>query len=580
MVAGTKRGLFLFGLHTFSLHTLVAVFTAFFVEYYVHECLLIVTVKPGKARGEENETKAQLSTWGLSFFFFAQVMYATLATLYHFGLVSLVPVAFIRTHAFLVTNRLSSEQSFALLSGLSWSLLRFPLLPSAVLFTLLFAALSALSSSCAAFAAQAAREMALQRPKEGEWISVVARLASAAVAAVVFVAALLYDGTRPRRSALKGFHGLVCAVSVSMFCVFAGLQYLRRRAQAEESAAAAAASLMREESTGGDGSPSSSRFALLFPDTSYAEFHAFARQTCQRRSMKALLAVRALHCYAHSLVYFFFHLMLTLGCGLQLSAAARAALLAGVVAASAFAAPLNAAMCALLGKKRSVSLTFALIGLVGAMSLLLAYCTRDAGTSSAATPVSPVVTSSKRRVFLVEVSTAGTVWCVVAMVLQRLLLDASEGLLDLAQEDVVDEDAVLFGRASLMVAWTRRLVFVGDVPSRSLSFIVTLAFLAVSRAFRVVWTTQAAGQSLLFPGATRPFTTTSPTAGSASLSSATWLVAASGSTTLALLGLQTCGTAAAVCFIWHRYYNLDGKHLQFVQMATRKRKDEQTVALV
>ncbi|KPA80274.1 hypothetical protein ABB37_04570 [Leptomonas pyrrhocoris] len=565
MVAGTKRGLLLFGFHTFAVHLLAAVFMSFFVEYYVHERLLIVNVRPVKAKDRHDEVQAHLSTWGLLLFVIAQTAYAVVTSLHRFGLLSLVTTAFPSSRVLpVLLRRLSCEQCFALLFGLSWWLLRFPLLPSAVSFTCLFAALSALAEGCSAFTAQAAREMAQQRPKEGEWIAWVARLAAASVAAVVFAAALLYDGAVPRSGRLGGFHWLVLMMSVGALGVFSGLQHVRRRAHAAESSSP---SSVREDAEHPWSPPSS----LTSADASSAEFHAFARQTCQRRSMKALLAVRALHCYAHSFVLYFAHLVLTLGCGLQLSAAIRAAILGVVIAASSLLSPMGAVVCAVLGKKRGLSMGFAVVAMLGAASLLLAYLTRDTDTAEAA---GPRVIEPKPKNFLVEVSTAGTAWCAIMVALQRLVLDALRDMLDLAQEDVVEEDAILFGRASSMTTCTKQLTSVGNVPMQSLSFAMVLLFLAASRAFRVVPAFAHVATS------TPPLTNSSRVVTPAPPTLMPSYVVANGSTMLALLGLQTCGVAVAMCVVWQRFYNLDGKHLQFVQMATRKRSDEQATTLV
>lgn len=582
MVAGTKRGLLLFGLHTFSVHILFTVFISLYVEYYVHECLLHVKAQSTNAESDKKEAKAQLSKWGLSFFVLAQVTYAVLSVLHRCGLFSFFSSTFSIRHAFLLPYQLPSEHCFALLFGLSWSLLRFPLLPSAVTFTVVFAALSALSDRCVVFMAQAAREMALQRPKEGERIDWVGRLATTSGAAAVFVAALLYDGAAPRRGQLGGFHAFVAITSLAMLGMFSALQHLRRRAQADEGTAAFTACEEAADGGGSGGGSRPPRLPLSSPDVSSAHFRAFARQTCQRRSMKALLVVRAFHGYAHTLVLHFFHLILTLGGGMRLSAAVRAALLALVVAVSSILGPFSAALCAVLGKKRSFSLGCALVSLAGAVSLLFAYLTRDSSNSAtaAASPGAALSSVIKQENLLVEVSTTGTTWCVIMVVVQRLLLDVVRDVLDLAQEDVVEEDAILFGRASSMATWTRRLTSVGSVPLQSLSFIATLLFLAASRAFRLVWCGQSAASAPL-PGGFAVSTTTTTTAMPFSpLDTTPWLIAANGSTMLALLGMQTCGVAMTMWVVWQRFYNLDGKYLHFVQMATRKRKDEQAVALV
>ncbi|KPI84674.1 hypothetical protein ABL78_6268 [Leptomonas seymouri] len=565
MVAGTKRGLLLFGLHAFFVQLLVAVFTSFFVEYFLRECLLVVKVGPANTEGSHGAVSAQLSKWGLSLFIVVQAVYAVVASLHRLGLIALHSVTFANSRALLLLRRLSCECRFALLFGLSWLLLHFPLLPSALSFTCVFAVLRALGEDCSAFTTQTARQMALQRPKEGEWISWAARLAATGVAVAMFVTSLLYDSAVQRSGHAGGFHVLIAVVSVSAFCTFGVLQHLRRRTQVEERSAI---SWVRDDAEN-SGAPRPPFTSAAMPP---AAFNAFARQTCQRSSMKALMAVRVLHCNAHTLVLYFFHFMITLGCGLQLSAATRAALLALVTAASSLLRPMAVAVCAVLGKKRSLSMGFSLAALLGSVSLLLAYSAQDAAT--AASPAGALIIKPKSKPPLLDVPAASTMWCPVLVVLQRLLLDALRDVLDLAQEDVVEEDTVLFGRASSMSTWTKQLTSVGCIPMQSLSIVMSFVFLAASRALRVVPVETAPWTAL-----TAPLRTPFDAASSASPLTP-WRVVVASSTMLSLLGLHTCGVAVVMCVVWQRLYNLEGKHLQFVQMATRKRRDEQAVALV
>lgn len=585
MVAGTKRGVLLFALHAIAVQLLTALFTAFFVEYYFHECLVVVKSAPATA-----QTKVWLSRWGLSFFVLSQVVYAVLSALHRCGLLSLssrLPPSILCGRLLTRPKWFSNEHAFVVAFGLSWCVLRLPLLPSAFCFTLALAAVSALAVKCTALTERAAREMAVQRPREGEWVGWAGLQATVAAAPLVFAAARLYDGTAPRSGQLSSFHGLLVVICVSVFVLFSVLQYLRGRMHAEESNALS----RRDEveplpfqrlvsNTGGGGAATAEG----------AEFRAFVRQTCQRRSMKALLAVRAMHAYAYAILLFGTHLLLTLGGGLALSSRVRAALLAVVFAASSLLRPFCVALCTALGKKHAVSMTIAAVAATGNLALYAAYFTR--GTSPAAevkegkaTAATPLSTATEAAV---DAFGAGTVWCVVLVVVQRLLLEVVGELLDLAQEDVVEEDAILFGRAASMTTWTSRLTSVATVPMQSLSLIITFLFLAVTSALRVVQqplsAAAAAGRPSFLLSTSTPTTTTMMTSTTRLSSSVSapphWWVVASGSSVLALLGLQTCGVGVAMWVVWHRVYNLEGKHLQFVQMAIRKRKDEQALSLV
>lgn len=581
MVAGTRRGVVLLGTHSLLVQALHALFASLFTEYYVHGFLLVLRQrKPRKhgAAAPHDEYRVQVSKVGLWLLVAAQLVYAIGLLLHHAGITLSAPLPGRLRRVRSLPPLLSNETRFALLLGLAWWLLHLPLLPSTVTFTLVTAAEVALAARCAAVAGTAAVEMILQRPKEERLVRATSRIASAGAAAVVFAASFLYDGSVPRHGAVDGFHVGVFVMSVAAACIFAVLQRLRRGggggAHGED-----AVPVSRDEAASGQ----RCFVGLIGPST--REYHGFVQQTCQRRSMKALLAVRAVHAYAQTAMLAFFHLLLTRGTGPHLSAASRALLLACAVAAPALLVPAHAAAVSVAGKKRTATAAMVLTGVVALVSLVAAFCARSTGAAAAAEPTS-----------------AGAAWlCAVLLLLQRVLLDSVGELLELAQEDVVEEDAILFGRASPLAAWTRRLCATATAPMAPLSCIGTAMLLAVTHALDVVVPAAAlrgedtivtstaaavaAGGAAVVDVSTRAVAALGlPEHTAAALSSAVptqYAFHASGvPVVLALTGVQTLGAALVMGAVWHRFYNLEGKHLQFVQMATRKRRDEQAVTLV
>ncbi|GET90272.1 hypothetical protein, conserved [Leishmania tarentolae] len=563
MAVCTRRDLLLLGTHSFVLQSLHAVFVALFMEYYMHGFLLVDTCNGKKAGlADTCRWRVHISKTGLCVLIAAQLVYTVCNVLDEADMVSFSSVV-ARAWRRIPRHRLASnEVRFAIAFGLSWCVLRLPLVPSAVSFTLATAIVGVLSDRCVFFAQNVAREVATQRPREEN----VVLLASRGAAVVVLVAALLYDGSYPKRKSLHKFHWYLlglCGVAVG---IFSGPQRWRCNSHGEEAASAA-----REECS------LSMRSFSGFGDATM-DFRGFARQTWQRRSMKALLVVRALHCYAHAGVVGFFHLLLTLACAPRLSAAVRAVILAFVVAAPSFLAPVHVAVAGLVGKKRLVLVMLLGVCALGFVSLVAAFFTRGA----LAVTVSPT-----RGEGSTVARSGASVWlCAVLLTLLRLLLDSVRDVLELAQEDVIEEDSILFARATPMVAWTRRLCDLAKVPMESFSRIAGVLLLAFTNAFQ--------GVVLVPPVASGNGTTSQTTTAINNTSAALALektlllpdspaeVATTNMTSavLAFLSLHTCGVALAMLVVWYRYYNLEGKHLLFVQMATRKRKDQQCVALV
>ncbi|CBZ24018.1 conserved hypothetical protein [Leishmania mexicana MHOM/GT/2001/U1103] len=569
MAAGTRRGLLLLGTHSFVVQSLHVVFAALFMEYYVHGFLLIVDTRKGKTTSFTDipEWRLRISKLGLCVLVAAQLVYMVGSILDGAGVVVFSSVV-ARMCRLTPRQRLASnEHRFALVFGLSWWVLRLPLVPSAVSFTLATAVFGVLSDRCTAFAQNLAREMTAQRPKEERLVQLASRAASGGAAVVALVAALLYDGSSPKRKPLRGFHWCLLLLCGAAVCAFSGLQRWRCSSYGEEAPSAA-----REECS------LSSRSIFGFGDATMMEFQGFVRQTWQRRSMKALLVVRALHCYAHAAVVAFFHLLLTLGCAPRLSAAARAILLAFVLAAPSFLAPMHIASAGTVGKKRLVLVMLLGVCALGLVSLVAAFFTRGA----VGVAVSPALAEDTTAAS----SDAGIWLCAILLTLLRLLLDSVRDVLELAQEDVVEEDAILFGRATPMASWTRRLCALVTAPMESLSRIATVFLLAFTNAFEgvVLAPPTITGNSTITQTASAVQSAAAALAlERVSLSSAFPAAVATAnvaSTVLALLSLHTCGVALMMLVVWHRYYNLEGKHLLFVQMATRKRKDEQCVALV
>ncbi|KAG5497210.1 hypothetical protein JIQ42_03690 [Leishmania sp. Namibia] len=557
MAAGTRRGLLLLAAHSFVVQSLRVVFSTLFVEYYTYGFLLVADTRRVNTVGlTDNEGgRLHFSKLGLGMLVAAQLIYLVCSFLHRAGVVTFSSVV---ARAWRPQRLASDEHSFAFVFGASWWVLRLPFLPSAVSFTLATAAVGVFSDRCIAFAQSAMREVAAQSPKEEKSVQLALRAASGGAAVVVLIAALLYDGPSPKKGPLREFHWCLVVLCGAALCTFSGLQRWRCSFQGED-----ATDTAREDFSVG------SRPVSRLSDATVAEFHDFVHQTWQRRSMKALLVVRALHCFVHTAAVSFFHLFLALGCAPLLSAAVRAVILALVVAAPSFLAPTLVASAGLVGKKGLVSVMLLGVCAVGLVSLVAAFLTRGVGVEFA----SAVVEGSA------GVSLSAAVWlCAVLVILLRLLLDSVDDLLDLAQEDVVEEDAILFGRPTLMAASTKRLCSVVAAPMESLSRITTLLLLAFTNAFE--------GGVLAPPAITSSSGTTTTQATSvlekaAPAGALEWAAMTNmASTVLAVLSLQTGGVALMMLVVWYRYYNLDGKHLQFVQMATRKRKDEQSVAVV
>ncbi|KAK7197654.1 hypothetical protein NESM_000716900 [Novymonas esmeraldas] len=545
MHTGTRRGLLLLGTHRVVVQSLHGVVAALYVEYYVHVFLLVVDRRRAAALKQAGGVAEPLhvSKAGLCVFIVAQLVYIAYSTLHRVGLVVVVlPAAARASRAARVLQFVSPEHRLALVFGAAWWVLRLPLVPPAVSFTLASAALRSVSERCIAFAEHAAREMAVQRPKAEGAVRLSSRVAGVGAAGVVFAAALLYDGAAPKRGSLCAFYWGLCALCTASACIISALQLWRGGPRGDDEASATATANVRSHPGAGD---------LAGP-----EWRCFARQTLQRRSMKALLAVHALHCYAQTVVGPFFHLLLTLGSAPHASAATRAAVLGLVVAAPPLLAPLCTAAAGLLGRKRLLSVVLAVVCVVSLASLVTAVLAR----------VAPAA---------VDGGGAGaTVWlCVVLLTLLRLLLDGARDVLELAQDDVVEEDAILFGRAAPMSLWTRRLCAVAALPMGALSCVTTLVYLAVAGAFDTPITTATPVPSSAAPKRAALALSTA----AAAAAETTHNVA---STVLALVGVQMFAVSLVMLLVWHRFYNLDGKHLQFVQMASRKRRDEQSVALV
>ncbi|KAG5473677.1 hypothetical protein LSCM1_04304 [Leishmania martiniquensis] len=559
MVAGTRRGLLRLGTYSFAVQSLHVVFAALFVEYYTNDFLIVEDMPKANAVSPTDIDGGRLhfSKLGLGMLVAAQLMYAVCSVLHRSG-----AVAFSSLVAPLWRpQRVAwNEHSLAFVFGASWLALRLPFVPSAVSFTLAMAAVGALSERCSAFAQNVMRGVAAQQPKEEESVQLVSRAASGGASVVVLIATLLYDGCSPRKGPLRRFHWclfILCGVCV---CVFSVLRRWRCSFHGEE-----ATSTAREDCCVG------SRSVSGLGDGTLTDFHDFVPQTWQRRSMKALLVVRALHRYAHTVMVSFFHLLLCLGSAPLLSAAARAVILALVAAAPSFLAPTYVASAGLVGKKCLISLVLLGVCAVGLASLVAAFFSRGAVGVVVVAPVAVEDSAGVRSV--------AAVWlCALLLMLLRLLLDSLHDLLDLAQEDVVEEDAILFGRAIQMAAWTKRLCSIVAVPMESLSRITTLLLLAFTTA---VEGGALAPSTITSSGDSNRAQSTLVPQKAAAAGTLWWTAKANmASTVLAVLSLQTCGVALAMLVVWHRYYNLEGKHLQFIQMAIRKRKDEQSVAVV
>ncbi|KAG5473395.1 hypothetical protein LSCM4_03458 [Leishmania orientalis] len=558
MAAGTRRGLLLLAAHSFVVQSLRVVFSTLFVEYYTYGFLLVAdTRRVSTVSLTDNEGgRLHFSKLGLGMLVAAQLVYLVCSVLHRAGVVTFSSVV---ARTWRPQRLASDEHSFAFVFGASWWVLRLPFLPSAVSFTLATAAVSVFSDRCIAFAQSAMREISAQPPKEEKPVQLALRAASGGAAVVVLIAALLYDSSSPEKGPLREFHWCLIVLCGAALCTFSGLQRWRCSFQGED-----ATNTAREDFSVGSLPVSG------LSDATVAEFHDFVHQTWQRRSMKALLVVRALHCFAHTAAVSFFHLFLSLGCAPLLSAAVRAVILALVVAAPSFLAPMLVASAGLVGKKGLVSVMLLGVCAVGLVSLVAAFLTREVVGVEFALAVAEGSAG---------ISPTAAVWlCAVSVILLRLLLDSVHDLLDLAQEDVVEEDAILFGRSTLMAASTKRLCSVVAAPMESLSRITTLLLLAFTNAFE--------GDVLAPPAITSSSGTTTTQATSvlekaAPAGALEWAAMTNmASAVLAVLSLQTGGVALMMLVVWYRYYNLDGKHLQFVQMATRKRKDEQSVAVV
>ncbi|AIN99967.1 hypothetical protein LPMP_290160 [Leishmania panamensis] len=569
MASSTRRGLLQLGAHSCVVQSLHIVFVALFTEYYVHGFLLVVDTPNVNTAGltDMRGWRLRMSKLGLCALIAAQLVYIVCSALDRAGVVAFSSVA-ARAWRLAPQQCLgSNEHRFTFVFGVSWWVLRLPLVPSAVSFTLATAVFSIFSDRCTAYAQNAAREMAAQRPKEEPWVQLASRAASGGAAVVVLVAALLYDGSSPTREPLRGFHWYLLVLCIAAVCVLSGAQRWRRSGHGEGALSAA-----REECSVG------SRSVSGFGDAAMVEFHTFVRQTWQRRSMRAFLVVRGLHCYAHAAVVGFFHLFLTLGCAPHLSASVRAVILTLVVAAPSFLAPMHAAGVNVVGKKCLVLVMLLGMFALSLVSLMAAFLTRGAADVAAASTFGEGSTAA---------SSVAAIWlCAVLLTLLRLLLDSVRAVLDLAQEDVVEEDVVIFDRAAPMAAWSERLCAVVTAPMESLGRITALLLLAFTHAFEgVAMVSTATTSSTANPrvASMTPKATTALAlrrAVSSSVSPAAVVTTSMAPTVLALLSLHTCGVTLTMLVVWHRYYNLEGRHLRFVQMTTRRRKDEQSVALV
>lgn len=302
----------------------------------------------------------------------------------------------------------------------------------------------------------------------------------------------------------------------------------------------------------------------VFEASPLQRFLGFAGQTLGRSSMKAVMALWALQEFNRSATTHFFGLYIALVCSHTMAPSVRAVwyLLAFVVpqAATAALTPLYPTV----GKKKMVSVLLLLrLGVgVATLGLALAVVVRELGGRGPGREGRSVKERGRvaRRGAAAALPAGGTeeprtdsttsFAFAVLLSLNRALTEVVSGMQSSILSDVCDEDTVIFGRARPMTAATHTLATMVAKPSRTAALVLTSFFLVSTR---------------VLPGDT--FTGDGVSAKAAAL-------------VILFVSCSAIATSGPMLLLWHRQYTLEGKHLQFVQMALRKRTEDEEVGQV
>lgn len=268
-------------------------------------------------------------------------------------------------------------------------------------------------------------------------------------------------------------------------------------------------------------------------DLTTEEFVVFMKQTMLRRSMKAVTLVWALQDYNSALGTQYFAILLAVVCGGHLSAAVRSLVLLFTFVAPHVVPAAVFLMCGSVGKRRTMIWFLSARCVVGVLLCILSirFYRRETKSSEDTTAAHSSITFA------------------VLWFLNRVLTDTVGQMQALVLSDVIDEDTILFGRQQPMAAAMGSVVSLSSKPSMTLASIFTVVCL---------W-----GSGVLRPD---PYMNT-------------YSASAIGTVVL-FVGLSVTVTAVAMLVPWVHYYNLDGKHLRFINMAMRKRREDKEAEFV
>lgn len=284
------------------------------------------------------------------------------------------------------------------------------------------------------------------------------------------------------------------------------------------------------------------------------DFRAFCTQTLPRRSMKVMLAMWTLQEFASAMMTWFFSLMLTVVYGPMLSPMAHGLWMTAAIAAPSLLASLCLSLCSTIGKKQLFSVLFITRAVVGLLALVLAYTTVAVTASDAV-----VRQNTGKDLTPAEIPMQGSRYSLsqTYRYMAAAVLLANRVLVEVVQEmryhvlaEVAEEDAVIFGRVTALWAPHHRLASILAVPAQSCALLASAVLLLHS--MQRTW----------------PLPSSIPaTASSASLLwTSQWI--------LRWVGWHSVIVSLVMWYIWRRWYNLEGKHLQFIRMAVRKRMEE------
>lgn len=515
----------------------------------------------------------------------AQVGYTAWATMHDLGFSSAVG-ARLRVSARRRLARLSvSGPLWALFFVLLWLPLRLPWVPVPFVFTLVMAGYEGVGSSCAT---AAGRLLLVESPgahaRERDRGAGRALALRAFGSAGVVVASVLYEAEAVR--GLTEFRLMMLLWGVVAGCGFFAVSGALSGNDCGEQSAVGGQSGSSPPQRERGGSPCGAGFSSHSPGSRRPEsmpsgagatgpessslrstlqrFWSIAGQTLGRPSMRALMGMWALQEFSSAVATNFLSLFLALLCSRTMAPSVRAvALLLSFLVPPALTVALTPLQGS-VGKKHIVSVLLLMRLCVGVAVLLLSLgpvqeTVRDAakldrwkGPQRTAVSTADLVgrTAAKGSQAAAHLDHTASAVFAILIFLNRVLTEVVSGMQCALLSDVCDEDTIIFGRARPMSATIHGLVGLMAKPCQAAALLVTAAALVSSGAL----------SKSAFSGEGAP--------------------AKESALVAAYIGCSVTVTAGAALVVWQRQYQLDGKHLQFIQMAMRKRAEDEEVEQV